>query len=376
MLGQTAKIALVAAILAFAAPQAKAAGPPAEGPLDRGIVVLRNGEIIQGRISHAEGVYVVDLPDAQIRLKDADVELVCGSLDEAYRRKRAAIRVGNVHDHLALAQWCLRHELLGPATVELADATTADPKNPMIAALRRRLEMAAEPPPPRDAKKSATPGPSNDDLDRMVRGLPRGAVETFTQSVQPVLMNHCTGSGCHGLQADAGMKLIRISAGKSASRRFTQRNLHSVLQYVDRGNPVSSKLLAAAGGPHGPVQHAIFSEREAAQYKRLVDWVGQIAGREIAEAPASVAPAMPAAAEEPGDSEPPPPRVLPKESRKARPMPPTGRGPREQRAGGRPPGNDSRKKPPPDAAPAAPDPAAADPLDPEVFNRRYGAKKP
>ena len=161
----------------------------------------------------------------------------------------------------------------------------------------------------------------------MVRGLPRGAVEAFTQSVQPVLMNHCTGSGCHGLQSDTGMKLIRISAGKSPSRRFTQRNLYSVLHYVDQENPSKSKLLTAAAGPHGTVQNAIFSEREAAQYKRLVDWVGQIAGREMPAAPATVAPAAPAVAAESSLTEP-PPGVLPNEARKARRLPPSDQGPK------------------------------------------------
>ena len=273
MMGQITKIAVVTAVLASMLPRAEAGEPPAQKPPIRGIVLLHNGEILEGRISHADGGYVVDLPDGQIRLKDADVDLVCASLEEGYRRKRAMLQVGNVHDHLELAQWCLRHDLLGPAAVELADAKVADPNNPMIAALQQRLKMASEPP-PRNADSAAPAGPTNDELDRMVRGLPRGAVEAFTQSVQPVLMNHCTGSGCHGLQSDTGMKLIRISAGKSPSRHFTQRNLYSVLHYVDQENPSKSKLLTAAAGPHGTVQNAIFSEREAAQYKRLVELGG------------------------------------------------------------------------------------------------------
>ena len=78
------------------------------------MVVLRNGEVIEGRISRDEGVYIVDLPNGRIRIRQANVELVCSSLEEGYRRKRASIQVGNVHDHLELAQWCMRHNLLGP----------------------------------------------------------------------------------------------------------------------------------------------------------------------------------------------------------------------------------------------------------------------
>ena len=72
----------------------------------------------------------------------------------------------------------------------------------------------------------------------MVRSLPPGVVETFTQSVQPVLMNHCATGGCHAPQSETGLRLFRVPTGKQASRRITQRNLYSVLPFVDRDNPV------------------------------------------------------------------------------------------------------------------------------------------
>ena len=112
------------------------------------MLVLRNGEVLRGRITLADEVYVVDLPDGQIRVR-RDVEVVCRDLEDGYRRKRAAIQIGNVHHHLELAQWCLHHNLLGPAAVELADARWPTRGNPMIAVLQRRLKMALEPPTPR-----------------------------------------------------------------------------------------------------------------------------------------------------------------------------------------------------------------------------------
>jgi hypothetical protein len=371
MLGRIVGIACVAILLGPSPLPSKAAEPSAQKPPERGVIVLRNGETIEGRISRADGCYIVDLPHGQIRLKDADVELVCGSLEEGYRRKRGVIQVGNVHDHLELAQWCLRHGLLGQAAVELADAQTADPNNPMVAALQQRLKMATEPP-IADAKLAAVAGPTNEELDRMVRGLPRGTVETFSQQVQPLLMNHCTGSGCHGPQAESGMKLIRIAGGKSPSRRFTQRNLYSVLHYVDQANPTESRLLTAAGGPHGPVQNAIFSEREAAQYRRLVDWVGQVAGREMPETPATVTPAAPLMADEPPAAEP-APGLLPKDARRAHPMPPAERA-KPHRSSPRspdqvPPRNPADTAPPPSQQPSD------DPFDPELFNRRHAPER-
>ena len=364
MLAHFARTAVVTTLLAAAFSQARAQSPTAS-PV-QGMVLLRNGEVIEGRISRDGGIYIVDLPNGRIRIKQADVDLVCSSLEEGYRRKRAIIQVGNVHDHLDLAQWCLRHNLFGLATVELADATAADPKNPMIAALQHRLRMAMEPPPPVDphAKKLLMPGPSNDELDRMIRGMPHGAVETFTQSVQPLLLNNCATAGCHGPQSETGLRLWHIAAGRPSSRRTTQRNLYSVLQWIDRENPAASKLLTAAAKPHGTLQHAILGERQATQYQRLLDWASQITGP-AAEQPESVARRGPPEVTEPPDDA--APRRLPQEPGKARLLTGTARRRTPRDAGA--PGKTAKG-----VAPASFD-QPADPLDPEAFNRRYGPKK-
>jgi len=344
---------LVGASLLSAAEQAAPTNPPGQG-----ILLLRNGQTIEGRITQAEGLYVVDLGNGQIRLKTADVDLVCANLDDGYRQKRAAIRVGDARQHIELAQWCLRHELLGPAATELADATAAEPDNPMIDVLHHRLKMAMEPPEPETAGKS-TAGPSTDELDRMVRSLPHSVVETFTQSVQPVLMNHCAAAGCHGPQSEGGLRLFRVPAGKQANRRITQRNLCSVLPFVDRNNPMSSRLLTAPNGPHGTAKQAIFKQPQAAQYQRLVDWANQLAQQSTPDSPTTFAPEAPFESVGPT-----PPQVLSQEARRARPLSAGGQNSSVRRGAAR----NSAK---PLAAPQASSDQSADPFDPEVFNRRY-----
>ena len=370
MLAHLARTAVVTTLLAAAFSQARAESPafapPAQGaPPVQGIVLLRNGEVITGKVSREEGLYIVELPNGRIRLKLADVDLVCSSLDEGYRRKRGTIQVGNVHDHLDLAQWCLRHNLLGLATVELADATAADPTNPMIGALQHRLKMAMEPPPLSDAKNRPASGASNDELDRMIRGMPHGVVETFTQSVQPVLLNHCATAGCHGPQSETGLRLSHVLAGRSSSRRTTQRILFSVLQFINQENPSASKLLTSVTRPHGSAEHAIFGEHEAVQYQHLVDWANQIARPATSELPDTVARRSPADVTEPPAAETPPGR-LPQEGGKGRLLTASARRRTPRDAGA--PGKADQ------AAPASFD-QPADPLDPEVFNRRYGPKK-
>ena len=139
-------------IVAAAAAPGEGGSPPS--PPAQALLMLRNGQVLEGRITHADGAYTVEVPNGQMRIKDADVDMLCNSLEDGYRRKWALIQVGNVYHHLDLTQWCLRHHLLGPAAVELADARLADAKNPMIAVLEYRLKVALEPPPPNSGNAS------------------------------------------------------------------------------------------------------------------------------------------------------------------------------------------------------------------------------
>ena len=203
----------------------------------------------------------------------ANVEFCCRTLQEGYERKRAAIQVGNVQDHLELAQWCERHGLLDLAANELSAAAAIEPNHPMVGVLRRRLQLAREPPLQPSESSGGVASPTADELDRMVRGMPPGAVETFAQIVQPLLINHCTSSGCHGPQSETRFRLMRTPVSQPAGRRLTQRNLQAVLEYVDYNAPSSSRLLTVVSGPHGPVRAGTFSDRQAGQYKRIADWV-------------------------------------------------------------------------------------------------------
>ena len=359
----------IAVVFALAVPAAFLAGaePSLPAPAAAQILILRNGQTIEGRISQREGVYVIDLSDGQIRVKPADVDLVCSRLEEGYQRKRAALPTGDAHEHLELAQWCLRHDLLGPAATELADAKAADPNDPLITAMEHRLKMALEPPSAVTASK-AIAGPSNEELDRMIRSLPRGAIETFTQSVQPLLMNHCSTGGCHGPQSETGLRLFRIPTGRTASRRITQRNLYSAMSFVDRDNPAASRLLTVPSGPHGTAKIAIFNEHQAAQYRRLVEWTNQLAGQPSgADMPATLN-SMLIPARPNGPPAQMPPQMLSQEARRAHPlqMPGVGQAPQRGVAG-------KLARQSGEAIPSVSE-QSGDPFDPEAFNRRYSAQ--
>jgi hypothetical protein len=254
----------------------------------------------------------------------------------------------------------------------------------MIEPLRRRLEMSNQrPQASAGPARSGNPYTLAEELDRMLRTLPPGSIEYFTQRVQPVLMNNCTTSNCHGQQSETAFRLFRIPSDRPASRRLTQRNLYTALQWIDRENPAASKLLTVPLAPHGTAKTPMFADVQAAQFRLLAEWVDQVTrhgGQESSVAtldpepsffPETPAPAespahhahkkhAPSKARAPGDQGASGPRAAAVKGSAA----PQGD---RQSAGSTGVAKAAATTPRPKAPPAD----SADPLDPEAFNRRF-----
>ena len=254
-----------------------------------GVLLLRNGEVIRGRISSAGDDYDVVLPDGEMRIRALDVEFAGRDINECYDRQRADIESGKPEQHLSLAEWCLRHEMLKQAAREIGDAMALEPAHPKIALLERRLKLLVE-----DSKSEKTPRGKLPDrvhveqLDRLVRGMPPGSMEAFTQTVQPLLVNHCATAGCHGPQSDAAFRLTRVATSRGGSRRTTQRNLHATLSLVNREAPETSPLLTVPIRAHGPGKAPVFTDRKASQYRQIALWVSSVANYSAPQAPAKL----------------------------------------------------------------------------------------
>jgi hypothetical protein len=338
---------IVAASVLFMLPALSARAEPPAGsaaPSPARVLVLRNGHVLQGAITRVGDLYHVVVPGGEIRVKPARVEFCCATLEEAYWRKRALIRPGNAEDHLELAKWCQRHAQHGFAVRELADAKAADPTNPRIPHLERQLKMSL----PSNRTTRSTPprqrGPTDEQLERLVRDMPPGVVERFADTIQPVLLNNCTKSGCHGPHCKSEHHLFRGHSGRPPTRRLTLRNLHATLQWVDRDEPAASPLLTVPLGPHGTVKNKIFDKGQMDQYRRMVDWVARLSRAKRCEELDAETPPAEAAPASPPDSAPddPPPDAEPAQ----------------------PASNVRRGQPPPQFVPV-------DPFDPEIFNRRF-----
>ena len=102
--------------------------------------------------------------------------------------------------------------------------------------------------------------------------MPGDTLKQFSMEIQPILLNSCGTSNCHG-SPDNSFQLIR----SPQSRNITLKNLYSVLRQVDRNAPDASRLLTMSSQAHGGLDVPVFSRSRTSSYSRLVGWTYRVA---------------------------------------------------------------------------------------------------
>jgi hypothetical protein len=240
----------------------------------QGVLLLRNGNVIEGQVTRAGDYYIVTFGEnGEARLSATDVETLCVDLEDAYRFRKATMVGQSAASHLTWLNDSLRHDLKAQAGEQLLEAMHKEPAHPRVAAIERKLKLAQEAPSARSVRQPDTAATvSAEQLDKTIRTLPPGTIERFSAVVQPILLNRCAAGGCHGATAKSEFRLLRPPPGQTPSKRFTQRNLYAVLAYLDRENPEESPLLALPQGQHGTTVGRVFDKRTEHQRDDLVAW--------------------------------------------------------------------------------------------------------
>jgi hypothetical protein len=158
------------------------------------------------------------------------------------------------------------------------------PDHPRISLIRRQLQSQI-------SEKStietsiAKPAVSPKDLEALVHDMPDGSVESFTRTVQPLLMNSCSARACHGIAGANDFLLHRFTRKQSIPRRGTLRNLHAVMKWIDRERPTESTLLHYATTAHGTKNNSTSQNPPLASggipFQRLSGWLAQFDNGEL-----------------------------------------------------------------------------------------------
>jgi hypothetical protein len=277
-------------------------------PADQ-VVVLRHGGILLGQVRRdRDRLVVTQSTDHVIRVPLDTVDFVVDSLDIAYRKKLERIATTDLQAHFRLAQWCLRHGLHDQAADRMLYLSQQSPDHPWVRVLESRLRQQAS-----GTENSSTPTAvaaavpaSSEPL--AIEQFPAETMARFTRGVQPLLLNRCGQTTCHGSATPSDLQLLRGPHGVQ-TQVLTWQNLQSTLLQVNYDDPDASPLLQLARSLHGSAQRLPFEPYEQKQFQLLYDWVKAVAAgsappsepshETLAQPVAAAAPiaAQPAAAE-------------------------------------------------------------------------------
>lgn len=258
-----------------------------------GVLILRNGNILEGVVRPAGAYYRVEQAGATMQVPVNQVETVCGSLNEAYEVRRSN-RVGSsVDSNLELARWCLRHNMLDQAAREILDARIKDANHPALKLLdlqlRQQMEVVARKSHASEPKPAA-PGPGVV-LASHEQRLPTGpeplapsteSQAEFIRSVQPMLVFGCATGGCHQPGSRQKLQLDRWALEGNGNPTLIRQNLGSVLAYINRDDPPSSPLMRWARQSHGVAGARPSAPLASYQAGILLEWLNQVCGVQTA----------------------------------------------------------------------------------------------
>ncbi|MCG8586325.1 MAG: hypothetical protein MI757_16580 [Pirellulales bacterium] len=316
-------------------------------------VLLRNGEVLSGRVTFEGDYCALVLSSGELRLRRDQVAAVESSVEQIFVKHIVAKSPSGVEGNIYRADWCLQNDLLGYAANEITEASRIEPRSRRVVALGERLAAARRPRKPKQPTKRL-PAAAANDAKQTVTNVDARALETFTVAVQPLLLNRCANAACHGSASDNGLRLVRGFDGRPMPRSLTLQNLAATLSQVNRQMPAASPLLSKPIRPHANGREAVFLEQHRKQYDLLARWVESLAQD---SKPATIISDSTRRGNKPQKR---PAEIDPRIDALARPLTP-----RESR---RTP--DARKPTPADRTlrPIEPD---HDPYDPTDFNRRY-----
>src|SRR5258708_4255336 len=249
---------LAAALLRAQVSIVKADDLPAEespsglssGPVE-GILVMRTGAVVSGKILRSGELYQVKSPYGEMHVPAELVKLHCSDLQEAYAKLRETAQSRHsATAQITLARWCLTHHLDTQARQELREALVLDPDREDAKRLLRDAEDAIKSPPKNaragqsdTAVRAARSASVSDDETVTLGGLSREQALQFTRRIQPLLVNTCASAGCHSRDSQNGFRLQNVSPGRNSNRNATERNLAQILEHVDFKKPKTSSLL-------------------------------------------------------------------------------------------------------------------------------------
>ena len=258
------------------------------------VLLKKTDRILVGSVRLNGSYYEIDIADqSRVSIPRDQVEFIGANEAEVYQYKCRSISRWMPGDHFKMARWCLQNKLIVQAIEHYSVVEKAAPDYPLVKQLGVELEQKilgdekfrvfAGLAPLAEAKSVSTQiaasGSTSTDPARanaqassttMVTDHPQIAVY-FNDRVQPILMNRCSQSACHGVASKNELRILEPVG--TAYSRVSSENLRSTLTQLTRDASGTPKLLSFATKPHGLQRQPAIALTETKLIEELKNWI-------------------------------------------------------------------------------------------------------
>lgn len=236
------------------------------------IVLLENGNTLSGIVKRQDGNYLVSFSEkGTMTLPRERVKQVFASPIQAYRFFAGQMDQQAPGQHARLADWCLRHKLTAPAADHILRIMELAPRHGSLKGLERRVRQAVGGPATSKPASESETASLNPTIDP--QSLSKMAIKQFAQTIQPLVMNRCGATTCHGGATASRLQLLQPNWGNSIPQRITVQNITALLAWIDEHEPSESALLDYAAKAHGKRDTLGVQPITVDQINTLTHWV-------------------------------------------------------------------------------------------------------
>ncbi|MEX0824838.1 MAG: hypothetical protein WD119_01655, partial [Pirellulaceae bacterium] len=262
-------------------------------------ILLRNGNVLEGKpVEEGDSITISMGEHHSLRLPSNQVLCWAADRRQLYQYRLEHRTKSDLLTHLDTARWCIRQNLLEPASAELDAAEAIDAEHPHVsqvqAMLRTTRQQAQEkadttPQPPEaeqrpesESKKDQTKVERPTDSAAALARLSASSIADYAARVQPILINRCGQAGCHGGR-DTPQTAWRLALSPSPQYRrlsaeMTRGNLRGLVEWIDKNDPRLSPVLRKASEPHAGMLDAPLGPADDDVLAELESWTASVAG--------------------------------------------------------------------------------------------------
>lgn len=286
---------LILSLLAFSATASLFAQTPLTAIQPQQFVLIKKSDrVIQGQVRLVGNLYEIQLSDqARVSIARDQVAFVGASMKDVYNFKVTSVTRWAVGDHFQVTRWCLLNGMLPEATHHYLEVYKQSPNHPSVNQLGVELEQRVLAdnkfrqyiglPPVSTAAGLASKTTTGEAEKNPGSGVVLASTDLlnataspqiglrFNERVQPILINRCSQSACHGVNSSNAFRLIE-PLGKSYAR-IAADNLKSSIAQLQRDNHGVAELVRYATTAHGLQRAPGIAVTEPALINELNQWI-------------------------------------------------------------------------------------------------------